>query len=249
MRESGKHERLAQDSFDRAVYQHELGQLDAAIELMREAAVLYAASDSAAVQESDARVLSRAMACRLCGDYLVEDEQYAEAANIYQEAVDQYSRLNSEEAEVDARRCARKLLDCIALLRARPFDRLNLLIAQYEHKQRQYAAQPEQEAQQAECAAHIARILARRERYEQSVERYREALDLYERAGGEPEVQLAIAECHHRMAGLLAYRLNKKLDALAHYHKAVVLYAEHEPYVYGSQQARELCERAVSELT
>jgi tetratricopeptide (TPR) repeat protein len=242
-------EQSASERFERAVIEHEQGRLDAAIGLMREAAVLFAAADSAAAPESHERALTRATACTLCGDYLVEAEQYAEAANIYQEAVDQYSRLTSEEAEVDARRTAHKLLDCVALLRARPYDRLNLLIAQYEHRQRQFAAQPRHESQQAECAAHIARILARRERYEQSVERYCEALRLFSSAEMEPGVYLAIAECNHRIAGLFAYRLNDSVQAVSHYRIAAGLYAEYEPYVYGKQEALELCERAITELT
>lgn len=241
-------EQSAAEHFEHAVLEYSTGRLDAAINLMREAAVLFAAADSAAAHESDTRVQSRAMACRLCGDYLSEGEQYAEAANIYQEAVDQYSRLSSEEAEVEARRCARKLLDCIAMLRARPHDRLNLLIAQYEHRQRQYAAQPGHERQQAECAAHIGRILARGERYELSVERYREAIELFRQADLEPRVYMAVAECNHWIAGLFAYRLNDTAQALHHYRKALALYAEHEPYVYGKQEARELCSRAIQEM-
>ncbi len=248
MTDKSRDELIAQEHADNALIEYEAGRLESAIDLMREAVILFASADSAVARPSDDRVLSRAVACRLCGDFLVEGDQYPEAANIYQQAVNQYSRLKTEEAEVWARRCAGKLLDCVAMLKTRPLERLNLLIARYEHIQRQYAAQPLRERQQAECAAHIARILARRERYEQSADRYQEALELYAGAPQEPEVNLAIAECHHRLAGLLAYRLNRKLEAIAHYRQAISLYSEHEPYVYNRQQSRDLCERAVKEL-
>ena len=248
MTDNTHYEQRAQDTSDRAVREHASGRLESAIELMREAVVLFAAADSAAAKESDARVLSRAIACRMCGDFLSEGEQYAESANIYQQAVDQYSRLHGEEAEVASRRCAGKLLECISMLRARPFERLNLLIARYEHMQRQFAAQPSHERQQADCAEHIARILARRERYEPSLSRYQEAIGLFTMAGEVPEVSLAIAECHHRMAGLLAHRLNDKPQAMMHYREAIALYALHEPYTYGKQEARALCEQAMREL-
>lgn len=242
-------ERSAAELFDRAVFEHGHGKLDTAIDLMRDAVIMYAAADSAAAQPSDERTRARSVACRLCGDFLAESERYAEASKIYQEAVDQYSLQQSEEAEVESRRCAHKLLDCIAMLRARPFERLNLLIARYEHLQRQYAAQPAHEMQEAECAAHIARILARRDRPDEAVTRYREALEILGRAEMDPGVYMAIAESNHRLGGLLAYRLNEPAEALLHYRKAIVLYAEYEPYVYGMQQAREMCERAIKELT
>ena len=95
---------------------------------------------------------------------------------------------------------------------------------------------------------HIARIFQRRERYFQSADRYKEAIELYSEAGAEPEVLLAIAECHHRVAGLLAYRLNNKNQAMHHFAAAISLYALHEPYVYGVQEARVMCERAMEEL-
>ena len=248
MTDSGQCELQARERAEHAALEYASGRLDSAVELVREAVVLYAAADSAAFEENAKRTLARADVCRICGAYLAEQEQYAEAANIYQQAVDQYSRLNSEEAEESARRCAGKLLECIELLKARPYDRLNLLIAQYEQRQRVFAAQPGHVVQEAECAAHIARILQRRERYEQSLLRYREALELYKKTSQEPEVQLAIAECHHRMGGLLAYRLSDRMQARRHFAEAVRIYAQHEPFVYGVQESRALCERALAEL-
>lgn len=248
MSKFSQHEILAAERADRARNAHDLGRLDEAIELMREATVLFAAADSAAASDSEERVLSRSTACRLCGDYLAERGDFAEAANIYQEAVDQYSRLDSELAEETGRGCARKILDCIQHLRLQPRERLNLLIAQYEHRQRQFAAQPGHEKQQAECVVHIAQILQRRERYEQAVRRYREAVELFESAGASPDMRLAVAECHHRIGGLLCHRLNDDGLALFHFREAVKLYSEHEPYVYGKQEARSLCERAIREI-
>ncbi|HLK61753.1 MAG TPA: hypothetical protein VKU00_34725, partial [Chthonomonadaceae bacterium] len=123
-----------------------------------------------------------------------------------------------------------------------------LLIAHYERQQQQLALQPGTEREQAEHVVHIARIFQRRERPQEAVTRYREALQLYARAMPTQETLLACAECHHRIAGLMARFLNDPTGAARHYREAVTLYAAHEPVVHGRQAGYDLCVRALREL-
>jgi hypothetical protein len=242
------HEQRAAECFDRAIAAYERGTLETAVQLMRDSAVQYALADAETTEVSVERVLARAVACRMSGDYLFEAEEFAQAANLYQEAVDQYARLAGEEAEAAVRKCAALVLECIDQLRSRPYERLHLLIAQYELRQRQYEALGGHEKQQGECAAHIARILQRRERYEESVVRYREALELFSSCDADPDAMMAAAECHHRMASMLEYRLFDSHGAIEHLNCAIELYGQFEPYLYGRQQAKSQCVRILREI-
>ena len=135
------------------------GNDEEAVETLRRAVLLYAAADTGEECESEpARALcrERADACQELGDCLSALEQFAEAANIYQEATDLYTRLDSEEAEQQSRACARKAVQTVSALRARPWERLQLLIAHHERALRQLALEPNSEALQAERTMHIA---------------------------------------------------------------------------------------------
>ena len=242
--------RQAEDLVMRGLRQHEIGNLAQAIAFMRQAVLLYAVCASTLPSPGLPPALrrKRADACRWCGDFLFENESFAEAANIFQEAVDHYAQLEGEEADQAARRCAQQILVCVQQLKTRPYDRLHLLIAPYEHSRQQYALTPNSEWEQAGCVAHIARILHRRERYQEAVERYQEALTLYQKVPVSPVVGMACAECHHRLGTLLAYRLHNLLEATLHFREAITLYAEYEPYVYGIQEAYSLCQQALTEI-
>lgn len=238
--------RQAEDLVMRALRHHEIGHLPEAVTLMRQAVLLYSVRSS--TQDSPESIRNHADACRWCGDFLLESESYAEAANIFQQAVDHYARLEGEEADQAAHRCAQQILLCVHQLKSRPYERLHLLIAPYEHRRRQFALTPNTEWEQAECVVHIARILHRRERFEEAVERYQEALTLYRQIPSDPVVGMARAECHHRLGTLLAYRLHDLLEATQHYREAIILYAEYEPFVYGIQEAHSLCQQALADI-
>ena len=231
---------------------HAEGALQDALASVRQAVLLYAAADAAIVpEENDPTAVSRwrlrAAACRLCGDYLVEARQYPEAATVYQEAVDLYQQIGDPEAEQEARACAHKIVEIVDALRDQPQERLYLLIAHHERRQRQLAIEPGTERQQAEVSVQIARVLERRERFPEALARYREALDLYARAEQSPEVLLNCAECHHLMAAVLAYcGLDLKAD-VEHYREAIALYAQYEPSAFGVQTSHAFCVRALQE--
>jgi tetratricopeptide (TPR) repeat protein len=237
-----------------ALQRHAEGALPDAIAAMRHAVLLYAAADSAetesATASTDAAAYRRIRAdvCQRCGDFLTESGQHPEAAMLYQEAADLYGQWGGAEAAQEAHACAQKILAAVEALRARPQERLYLLIAQHERQQRQLALTPSSEQAQAECAVRIAQVFQRRERPQEAVERFREALTLYARAPQTPEVQLARAECHHRIATLLYYDLNDLPAAAAHYRKAIPLYTAHEPPYYGVQSSRQMCARALAEI-
>jgi tetratricopeptide (TPR) repeat protein len=223
----------------------ESGDLRGALAALRQAVLLYAAAEG----ETAARVRgARAEACARFADCLAEADEHAYAANIYQEATDLYTQLTDPDAAEQAHVCARSALASIAALRARPQERLYLLIAHYERQQQQLALEPGTERQQAEQAAYIARVFQRRERYEESIARYREALDLYGRAPQPVEVMLARAECHHRIATMLHRYVGDLPGAARSYRSAIALYTEYEPPVYGVQQSRDLCLLALAEI-
>lgn len=184
--------------------------------------------------------LPRADACRLYGDALAAAGRYAEAAGIFQEATDQYGLLEDAGAQSLAKECAHRVMENLAAVRAQPQERLHLLIAHYERAQQQLALEPGTEGQQAQCRMHIARIYQRRDRPADSATSYRAALDLLA-ASDAPANALARAECHHRLAVLLANALGEPSEAIPHYRSAIALYQAHEPFVYGFQQSLELC--------
>jgi tetratricopeptide (TPR) repeat protein len=224
------------------------GRAEEALAALRRAVLLYAAADSTLEPGDKPGPLKRARAdaCRLFGVALATAGRHAEAANIYQEATDLYGLFEDDEARRLAKECARNLLNGVAALRAQPRERLHLLIAHYERVQQQLALEPDTEAKQAECAVHIARIYQRRDRPAESVERYWEALDLYSRSGAPEEVQLARAECHHRIATLFAVHLDNPREAIRHYRNAIALYEANEPAFDAVQPSLETCRAALA---
>lgn len=248
MNEHSSNKKDADRLVERAKQFHTSGDIAIAIESLREATALYAAKDTAATIESVSIIVSRAGACRLCGEYLFETGAFAEAANMFQEAVNQYSRLDSEEAEGIVRRLAHRVIECVDVLKSRPGERLHLLIAQYEHRQLQYAALPSHEYEQAQCAEHIARILHRRERPDEAVARYSEAIRLYTSANELPNTMLRIAECHERVGNILSNRPGASDRAKYHFKEAIVLYKLFEPKVSGETVRFERCKTNLNHL-
>lgn len=219
------------------------GRADEALTALHRAVLLYASADAEPEIKEEATALTRprADACRQFADALVSAGRYAEAANIYQEATDLYGLIRDEEAERLAGRCARDLLQCVAALRSLPQERLHLLVAHYERVLQQLALEPGTEAKQADCCMHIARIYQRRDRPDRSAEQYRHALELLAKCDDAVGNQLARAECHHRLAVLLADHLEQPAEAVRHYRAAIDLYNEYEPSIYGVQQSKGLC--------
>jgi tetratricopeptide (TPR) repeat protein len=227
------------------------GARQEALAALRRATLLYAELDRLAQMAdrgSPLPLCRRAETCERYADWLTEAEQHAEAANIYQEASDLFGQSGGGEAEEGARRCAHKVLANLTALRSRPHDRLYLLIAHYERQLRQLALQSGAEEQQGDCCFHIAGIFQRRGRAQEAVARYQEALTLYERASQTQTVLLARAECHHLIAGLMVNTLDDLPGAARHYREAVALYTAHEPPIYGAQQSRAICLRALVDV-
>jgi tetratricopeptide (TPR) repeat protein len=219
-----------------------------ATELMCQAAALLAGADSAAAGDDIERTTMRAAACRFAGQYLAQDGEYARAASMYQQAVDQYLRLNTEIAEANARSCAGEVMACIRTLRARPEDRLDLLVAQYEDREREYGLQSGHERECADCRLHIAHILHRRGRFDRSIESYELALDLYTLCGDSQHARLGAAECHFRIGTLIAAWRKNTAEGAKRIRLAELLYEEYEPNVNGRKRARDVCRRALMDL-
>lgn len=226
---------------------YENDRREEAVALLRRGALQYSLAMREEEEPAPTEWRIRAEACRLLGEYLTSIEAYSEAATYYQEAVDCYIAIGSEEAEIAARDCAARVLSVIATLRSRPEERLHLLTARYERQKQQLALEPDTEAQQAECCVYIARIFQRRDRPDEAVTHYKEALRLYTLTP-QAETGLACAECNHRLAGLYAAALDAPMQAIRHYREAIVLYALYEPVVHGKQAALTLCVRALEML-
>jgi tetratricopeptide (TPR) repeat protein len=216
---------------------------------LSQAVLLYAAAEKPDDGEDEAAgplTRPRADVCSLYADALASAGRHAEAVNVYQEATDLYGRIGDPDAQSRAQECARRLLDCLTALRTQPGERLHLLTARYERAREQLALEPGTELKQAECCVHIARIYQRRERPVDSLAWYQQALNLLDRCDGSPEIELLRAECHHRMGTLTGEHLSMPADAVAHYHQAIALYKEYEPFTYGFQQSLELCSAALT---
>ncbi len=228
---------------------HSVDRRKEALIVQRRSALLYASAMHEEESPSEESWRVRAVACRRLADYLTEAEHYPEAVTYYQEATDCCAQLSTEEGEIAARECAQKILQVVGLLRSRPDERLYLLTARYERLQQELALRQGTELAQAECSAHIARIFQRRDRPHEALAHYREALRLCALAEATPEVMLATAEAHHRIAGLYAYALDEPDDAARHYREAIALYTDYEPFAHGEQAARALCVQALTMLS
>jgi tetratricopeptide (TPR) repeat protein len=163
---------------------------DAAVEIdsLRHAAALYASLRMPAEEADEKEPIeptndrAHAEVCARLGERLWQQERLPEAIQAYQEATDAYGRVPA--AEQNVAECAQKVREGINVLRNNPKDRLYLLIATHERRQRQYAEQLGTEKQQGDCAYQIASIFKRRERQTEAVERFEEALGLFRRAEG-----------------------------------------------------------------
>jgi tetratricopeptide (TPR) repeat protein len=166
---------------------------DGALDALRRAVLLFAAADASreAPDKAGPYTHARARTCHRFADSLAAADRHAEAANIYQEATDQYGLIADEESRSLAAQCARRVLDSIAAVRERPQERLHLLVAHYERVRQQLALEPGTEPKQADCSMHIGRIYQRRDRPTESAEQYRQALALLSMAPDSGETALA----------------------------------------------------------
>lgn len=233
------------------------GDVAAEIDSLRHAAALYASlhipgeeTDAEGTSIEPANDRAHAEVCTRLGERLWQQERLPEAIQAYQEATDAYGRIPA--AERNAAECAQKVREGISVLRNNPKDRLYLLIATHERRQRQYAEQPGTEKQQADCAYQIASIFKRRERYTEAVERFEEALGLFRRA---EDTALQQADCLRALGDLfstpseIAGTLNDPIRAFTCYKQATALYREHEPTIEGRQVNRLLCEQGLKALS
>lgn len=179
--------------------------------------------------------------CGRLGELLWE-ERLPEAIQAYQEAADAYGRTLRTELSVA---CARKVVEGVRLLRHRPAERLDLLIARYDRDLREMAEHPGTEMAQADLQFKVATVLQRRDRFEAAAERYQNCLGLYSRI---EEGGPGSARCHHRLADLYHHELGDDKKAVAHFRRAIELYAQHEPESEGEQMNRVLCEWHLREV-
>src|SRR5205085_7201988 len=133
------------------------------------------------------------------GERLWQQERLPEAIQAYQEATDAYGRVPAAEQKV--MECAQKVREGISALWRQPNERLYLLIATHERRQRQYAEQAGTEKQQGDCAYQIASIFKRRDRFAEATKRFEEALGLFRRAEG---TELLQAECLRALGDLFS---------------------------------------------
>jgi tetratricopeptide (TPR) repeat protein len=173
---------------------------------------------------------------------LLWEEQLPEAVQAYQEAADAFGQATDEERSVAS---ARKVVEGVRMLRHRPLERLDLLIARYDRDLRELAEMPDSDVQLAELEFKVGTVLQRRDRFSDAAERYRKSLSHFRRVEGE---ELGQAACHHRLGDLYNRELLDDSQALAHYRQAVALYAQHEPASEGEQMNRGLCEWHLREV-
>ena len=226
-----------------------------ALPLLQKAMLLYAEAYRLALAEQEVSTVltrARADACRRYGEALARQSRHAEAANVFQEAVDLYGELISKDAQELARECARMALTSIKALDSQPHNRLYLLIAHHERQRQQLALQSGTMAQQGDCSLHIAQIFLRRNRPNEAYDRYLEALELYRQAETSDAVCLAQADCHHHLGDLLAdvlpYDADHHASAVEHYTLAIALCRQYESAVDGKQEQAEKYQQALNRL-
>ena len=219
------------------------GLLQEAAERLVVAAAAFGPEGAIGPQSMDTRNMYAAL-CTHAGNSYRRMRDYAHAAYMYQEAAD---ALVDEGDSKQRAELAANTVACVRLTGRDPAVRLNLLLAKYEHLERQYiAANRWMEA--ARARMQIARVYQRRERFEEAAKNYQMAIDAYSEAEISLERNMEIAECHHRLAGILDVRLKNPEAARTAYLVAIEIYRLNEPLVYGTQQARELCELAVDAM-
>lgn len=238
----------ARDAFKAGQAKYALGRFDEAIALLRQAVLLYAEMDSPKTTYLFLPNLreERALACETCADYLVEAERLPEAANLYQEAIDVYQTLNNHAAK--AEQCARKAVAAINILRARPEERLQLLIARHERNRQQLAMQANTEEAQARILMEVGQICVRRERYAQARESYEEALRLLlVVAPAALPIRLLKGECHHQLGNLAFYRFQDLPCAEKRYRAALENFEKCEGFEEYERAAKN-CHFALSDV-
>ena len=215
------------------------GDIDGAVNALRRAAEL------SRVDEPDEPDLDRSRACgEVCGQLgeLLWQERLPEAVQAFQQAADAFGRTEDAESSVA---CARKVVEGVRLLRYRPGQRLDLLIAQFDRELRTLAEQPDSVQAVACLEFKVGTVLQRRDRFEAAAERYLRSLALYEHV---EDSGLAQAACHHRLGDLYNRELQDRSEAAKHYRAAIALYADFEPASEGEQMNRVLCEWHLRDL-
>ena len=192
--------------------------------------------------------LKRSDACRDYALSLKEEGRFPEAALHFQEAVDHYLLLDSEEAKQRVSECAKLALDCVFALRSEPWNRLSLLIVKHERRRQQLSLMPGSEAEQAACEFQIGRIFQRRDRPEEALERFQEAIALLSHCEPTLEVRLALADCHHCIAILYQNPLQSESLANRHYELAFRLYETCDPEQSVSKMPATLYDEALKRL-
>jgi tetratricopeptide (TPR) repeat protein len=215
---------------------------DEALALLRRAQSLLAAvplPEEVADEDESHRSLRRAHGdiSRRIAETLLAADDIPGAMQSFQEATDAYGGLPG--AEQEAAECARQILAGVKALRARPEDRLLLLIARHDRELRQLSEEAGTERARADLLFRMGTIFQRRDRLPEAASRYAESLSLYEMA---EDTELARAAAHHRLADLYRHELNDRARAITHYRKAIPLYARHEPASEDEQMNRTLCE-------
>lgn len=242
----------AQSKNSEAVLFHAAGNLAEAAATMREVTLLYSAAISLVELPGKVTVSllkEHADACRLCGDYLAEAGEHTEAVNVFQEAVDLYSKIGDAEALELSKACAEKLLDNLESLRGSPERRLYLLINHYERRLHQLRLIAGTEREQAEASVHIARIFHRREKYKESYQYFVNALVLYSQIEQTHEVQVEVAECHHRVATLCSRYLDDVESAIEHYSAAIAIYESDTITPENTQPSLAQCRSGLEEIS
>jgi hypothetical protein len=173
---------------------------------------------------------------------LLWDERLPEAVQAYQDAADAFGR--SEDPDRSAA-CARRVVEGVRLLRFRPAERLDLLIARYDTELRSLALLDETLERRAELEFKVATVLQRRDRVANAAARYARSLEAFCQLEG---CELRQAACHHRLADLYNRELQDEAAALLHYEAARELYAEHEAPSEGEQMNRVLCEWQIEDI-
>lgn len=239
----------AREAFTEGQRQYSLGHLSEAIVLLRHSVLLYAEMDTpqkAYLFIPNLRV-ERGLACETCADYLVEAEQYPEAASLFQEAVNVYQSTGNPAVKVED--CARKAVAAINALRLHPEERLQLLIARHERQRQQLALRENTEMEQASILIQIGQICVRRERYPQAHESYEEALRLLLMVSPR-SLSLLYTQgvCHHQLGNLAFYRFKDFLSAEAHYRTALTDFEPCQELEEYDATAADMCRYTLAEV-
>lgn len=191
-------------------------------------------------------LIQTAVTCRLCANHLAAHGNLAQAAALYQEAVDAYTRMDSPSP--DAHACAQELLECLQKIRERPESRLDLMITSLIRKCQALTFQPDKFQEQAVLCAHIASLYCKNDNYEEGVDYYEEAARLYSQIQESHPSRLDEADCLRRAAECLSIHLNNCEAAEQHYRSAMNIYSLYEAEQDGGKPLLSLCIHAINEM-